>query len=211
MVDKQKFWLDDPAILIKDFTLTMNKDNCSDMNLKLNILTRIIFIITIIMYAVEFEYWYFFLGISLLIIFGLKIVSCKSIEVKEHFSIPPTYIDGAEPMTTVAPLFAEEWQIPPPIYNEYTNSPLNPKCNENFDYIEDTPVFGQYIGPNNLFPYQRTDVASMTLNDSKLFMNDSFTDDALKFRNDMSRNFINKMNRIYKNGCYDQISPYDSY
>jgi hypothetical protein len=208
MTSNQKFWLDDPMILIKDFSLTINNEDCNNINLKLNILTRIIFIITIIMYAVEFEYWYFFLGISLLIIFALKIISGEN--KQEKFTIPPTYIQGSEPMSTISPLFSEEIQIPPPIFDEYTNSPIN-KCNGDFEYIEDTPVFGQYISNNNLFPYQRSDVASLSLNDAQLFMNNAFDEDALAFRNDMSRSYINKTARLFRNGCYDQISSYNSF
>ena len=128
---------------------------------------------------------------------------------KEGFSIPPTYVDGAEPMTTIPPLHAEEWQVPPPIYDEYTNAPApEGKC---YEYKEERPIFGQYVSSHKLFPYQGNEIANKPLTDAQLYMNDEFTRDTLQFRNDMTRTFVNKLDRWYKNSCYDQISPYNSY
>jgi len=107
----EKFWLDDPSVLLTHFNLIIKEKD--PLNVKLNILTRYALIITVLMYLCEYEYYYIFLGISMLFIFSMKIVSSKN---KENFTIPYTNLSGT-PMTTIPPLFAEEWQSPPPIYD----------------------------------------------------------------------------------------------
>jgi len=200
---KNKFWIDDPCVLITDLNIIPNAS--LTLNEKLNALSRIIFIATIIMYSIDYPFWFTFLIAALLIVFAVKILSKEN----EGFSIPPTYVDGAEPLTTIPPLHAEEWQSPPPIYDEYTNAPASEgKC---YEYIEDRPIFGQYVSSNKLFPYQGNEMANKPLNDAQLYMNDEFTRDTLQFRNDMTRTFVNKLDRWYRHGCYDQISPFNSY
>ena len=194
------FWLDNPCILFTNLNF-IPASNLS-LNERLNALTRIVLVTTGVLYYIEYQYWSVFLLASLLIIFGIKITSKQ-----EDFTIPPTYIEGAEPMTTVPPLFAEEWQSPPPIYDEYTNSP--PAC-PSYESGDDRPIYGQYITYNNLEPYTANELSNRPLDNAKLFMNDEFTRDTLQFRNDMSRGFVNKLDRWYRHGCYDQISPANS-
>ncbi len=201
-----KFWIDDPCILITNFNII--PDSKLSLNQKLNALTRIVLIASGVMYAMEYKYWFTFLTVGLLIIFGIKAVSQSKTQT-EGFSIPPTYIDGAEPLTTIPPLHAEEWQVPPPIYDEYTNAP--PPEGKCYEYKEDRPVFGQYISRHDLFPFQGNELANKPLNDAQLYMNDEFTRYTLEHRNDMNRLFINKLDRWYRGGCYDQISPFNSY
>jgi len=202
-IGNKQFWLNNPCVLFSSFNLIPGPD--LPLNERLNALTRIILIATVVMLVFEYEYWYWFLIAGLLIVMVLKIVGSKK---TEGFSIPPTYIDGAEPMTTVPPLFSSEWSSPPAIYDEYTNVPPPQACG---DYTEDRPIFGQYISSSRLFPYQSEHIQNVPLNDAQLLQNDEFTRDTLQFRNDIVRNYVNRMNRVYKNSCYDSISPYNSY
>ena len=159
------------------------------------------------MLLMDYKYWFTFLALGIITLMLFKILD--SGKEKEGFTIPPTYIDGAEPLTTIPPIHAEEWQVPPPIYDEYTNAPSpEGKC---YEYKEDRPIFGQYISSNRLFPYQGNQLENKPLTDAQLFMNDEFTRDTLQFRNDMVRGFVNKVDRWYRHGCYDQISPLNSY
>lgn len=201
-MDQNKFWLEDPCVLVTDFNIIPNAK--LTLNEKLNALSRLVLIISGGMYAMEYKYWSTFLLVGILIILVIKVLGDKKIE---GFSIPPTYVDGAEPVTTVPPLHAEEWQIPPPIYDEYTNTPDD--C-EMIPQTDERPVYGQYITSNRLFPYQTQVTHNGTLNDAQLFMNDEFTRDTMQFRNDMTRNYVNKLNRYYRQGCNDPISPWNS-
>ena len=199
------FWIEAPCVLIDDFNLIPNAG--LTLNEKLNALTRVILLVTGSMYIMEYKYWFTFLIVGLAIVFIIKILDKKN--MREGFSIPPTYVDGAEPVTTIPPIHAEEWQSPPPIYDEYTNVPSpEGKCGE---YREDRPIFGQYISSHRLFPYQGNELANKPLNDAQLYMNDEFTRDTLQHRNDMVRGFVNRIDREYRHGCYDQISPWNSY
>ncbi len=202
-----KFWLNDPCVLVTDFNLAPNSS--LSMNEKLNALTRIILLGSIIMYAMDYQYWFVFLIVGILIVLAIKLLSVQNNNMKEGFSIPPVYVDGAEPVTTIPPIHAEEWQVPPPIYDEYTNAPSpEGKCGE---YNEQRPIYGQYISAHRLFPYQGQELQNKSLNDAQLYMNDEFTRDTLQHRNDMIRTFTNKLDRTYKSGCYDSISPWNSY
>lgn len=204
-----KFWTDDPLVLLSEYNILPQKHLTT--NQKLNALTRSLLLATLIMYAIEYKYWFTFLIIGIIIILVIKLMSDAK-RRKEGFSIPPTYIQGAEPMTTIPPAFAEEWQIPPPLYDEYTNAGAkaadvcNASCADR-PYNDDHPIYGQYIIANDMKPYQSAVVQHMPLNEARLYMNDEFTRDSLQFRNDMTRNYINKMDRFYRGGCYGTISP----
>lgn len=206
ILEKEKFWLNDFSALFQ-WNLIPSPD--LTLNQKLNAFTRLIIIFTIILYAMEIKYWWILPITGIIIIFILKIICGCNNKNREGFSIPPTYVDGAEPMTTISPAFAEEWQSPPPIYDEYTNAPPQEKCGE---YEETRPIFGQYISSSRLLPYEDQMVQNTPLNDAQLLMNDEFTRDTLQHRSDLSRGYVNRMNRIYRHGaCYDNLSPMNSY
>lgn len=209
----EKFWVDDPTALISNFQLLPSKD--MSLNEKLNTLTRLAIICSVVMYFMEFEYWLIFLITSILIVVSLKYLSVAN--KKEGFSIPPTYADGSAPMTTVPPLFAEEWQIPPPAYDIYNMSDMeNPwtelacesqQCLNQQPY----PIYGQYISDTTVLPSQEEEIKNRPLKDAQQYMTDAFTQDQLDYRNSMTRLFVNKINREYRSGCFDQISPYTSW
>ena len=205
-----KFWTDDPLVLLSEYHVLPQKHLTT--NQKLNALTRSLLIATLIMYGIEYKYWFTFLIIGIIIILVIKLMSdAKKKTLREGFSIPPTYIQGAEPMSTIPPAFAEEWQVPPPVYDEYTNIGANAakQCDASCGaraYNDDRPIYGQYIIANDLKPYQSGVVQHMPLNEARLYMNDEFTKDSLQFRNDMTRNYINKMDRMYRGGCAPNIS-----
>jgi len=212
-----KFWIDDWCSLFSDFS--MLPTNQMSLNEKLNALTRLVIVLSIVMYFMEYEYWLCFLTLSILIIFLIKYFDSKGNDKKEGFSIPPTYTCGSCPFTTVPPLFAEEKQLPPPAYDiidaQGSVSPWDEaacdsqECLKNYSY----PVFGQYISSSTMLPHQENEVRNRPLKSTEMYMNDSFTNNTLQFRNDMTRLYVNKINREYRglNGCYDQITPYSSW
>jgi len=210
------FWLYEPCVLFTNFQIPKKTSSIND---KLNFATQIIIIITFVLLLLDNSYWFVIPIVGLILVLLTKYMSTTKYttnsttksttqDTKERFTIPPTYIDGAEPMTTIPPINAEEWQIPPPIYDEYTNTVMEGPCGE---YKEDRPVIGQYISSSKLFPYQNSELNNLPLADAQLFMNDEFTRDSLQFRNDMTRLFVNKLDRWYRHGCYDSISPFNSY
>ena len=72
--NKNEFWITDPSILIEVLDIVPH-DNMNDEE-RLNALTRIILIISLIMYIIKFEGWiiFLFLGIAFTVcIYGTKI------------------------------------------------------------------------------------------------------------------------------------------
>lgn len=210
---EQKFWLDDPCCLFSDFELLPRKDMTT--NEKLNALTRLVIIIAVVMYVMNYEYWFNFLVISLLIIIVSRYLYKNS--RKEGFSMNPTYTEGSAPFTTVPPLFAEELQLPPPSYDEYTwtgvSSPqsdlacASQECLTQYPY----PIYNQYITDTTVLPSEEEEIRNRPLKDVQIYMTDAFTRDSMDFRNNMTRLFVNRLNREYRHGCFDQITPYSSW
>lgn len=209
-----EFWLDNPCNLFSDFVLLPKKTMSHDE--MLNALTRLVIIISIIMYIMEYEYWLLFLIIAIMIIIICKYYYKKDVK-KEGFSMNPTYTEGSVPFTTVPPLFAEELQLPPPSYDEYTwtgvSSPQSDASCESQECLTEYPypIFGQYITDTTMLPVEEEETKNRPLKDVQIYMTDSFTRDQMDYRNDMTRLYVNKINREYKHGCYDQITPYSSW
>ena len=64
-----KFWLEDPTVLVRNFhilpTIMMTQTE------RLNALTRLIIIITILLFVLKMSYWFIFLFLGLIIVIGL--------------------------------------------------------------------------------------------------------------------------------------------
>lgn len=225
----QQFWVNDPCILFTDIVFFPVQSMTP--NEKLNAITRLVLLITIIMIACRYEYWAAFLLVGLVIVLLGKLIivpliSTPTSETIENFSVSPTYVpvnanmyevcasDGIPDVSpvysdydfktiTVPPVFSEEWRSPPPCYDSHdVSADLTDLC----DIEDDRPVYAQYITPSNLLPYQQLGTFNQTLDYAKLYMNDEFTKDTLQFRNDMTRLFTNKVDRWYRGGCYDALS-----
>lgn len=113
-VPKPKFWLEDPTVLVKSFSIF--PDEKMTRNEKLNALTRLAVLISAGLYWAEYQYWSTFLLVAILGIIAMK-YACPPAEKSEGFSIPPTYNGVNYQETVLAPTFAEEWQIPPIEYD----------------------------------------------------------------------------------------------
>jgi len=207
------FWLKNPCILVEEMAIFPN--DSMDVDQRLNALTRLCLLISLGMWFFGYKYWvYFFVG-SLVMIIAIKIWE-KNI-IKEGFTIPPTYTDGSAPMTTVPPLFAEEWQIPPPAYDVYNmsdvNNPYTLAATESQECLNQQPypIFSQYLSDTTLLPHQEEEVKNRPLVDAQMYMTDARTRDEIDYRNNISRLYTNRFNREYRHGCFDQITPYSSW
>ena len=207
-----KFWLDDVCAL---FTRPYRVLPTTEMskNEKLNALTRLTIVGAALMYYFDSEYWLGFLLGALLIIVVIKYrfaADCK----REGFTVTPTYNSTDFMQTTVTPLFAEEWQIPPPVYDLQDNA-------EPVDQTFDVPIdhenypYGQYLTKTNLLPideeiiYKTNPTQGST--DARAFENSTFTRHTLAFREDMSRIYKKSLERRFRQNLNDTFSPYSSY
>lgn len=204
-MSNEQFWADDPMGLLSDLNPFPNTN--MSLNEKFNALTRLVILITAVMFYMEFNYTLQFFLIAILMILLLQRVAAN--KQKDNFGIPPTYVEGSCPMTTVPPLHAEEWQSPPPAYDQYSLIPEETPEEQLKRYPY--PVYGQYITQSSILPYQEDMTTNRPLKDAQPFIVDEFTRNQLQYRADMIRPFVNKLNRQYRHGCYDQISPYSSW
>jgi len=208
----EKFFVDDPCVLFTNIRLFplagMTKDE------KLNALTRLSIAIAAVLYFMQYEYWLTFLILSILIIVLLKYAS-KDAEAatatKEDFTLVPTYASPDLQTTTVAPLFAEEWQIYPPAYDLYVNTAPSVKFEE--PLMPQSYPYGQYLTRTNLLPSD--EYATHMLNggprQAREYVNGAFLRHELGFRENMTRLYKKKLARRFRHNCNDTFSPFQSY
>lgn len=222
-----EFWINDPCALFdcKIFpTQSMTKTE------KLNALTRLAIIIAIIMYIMEYKHWFTFLLIALLVIVIIE-YSGKSKNVEgltcgsdmlengmlendaeiEGFSVVPTYVSDDFSQTIVAPTYAEEWHVPPPYYDIYSNVPA-------YDTFQEpmTPQaypYGQYLTRTNLLPSDEYFTHQMdgSMVAAREYANNAYLRNDIAFRDNMTRITKKKLQRQFRQNCNDTFSPYSSY
>ncbi len=223
-----QFWIENPCELFRNIVLFPNKD-MSKVD-KLNALSRLIIVITIIMYFMKFEHWLIFLLISLFIIIILQYSgtcdgadSTNNINVdandvnnkKENFTVVPTYVGTDFSQTTVAPTYAEEWVIPPPAYDLYTQVPEYGENKDTFNYPlkPQSYPYGQYMTRTNLLPSDEyyTHLGCGGTKEARSYINGAFLRHDLAHRENISRIYKKKLNRRFKHNTNDTYSPFASY
>jgi len=216
------FWVASPCILVTDIqifpTKTMTKTE------KLNALTRLTIIITILMYVFDFKYWLPFLFIALISIILLEyhIPTASSItppvttgDIVENFTRTPTYSSCDMHQTVVAPLFAEEWQIPPPVYDIIENAPVGGVSGGDTFY-EPPPrsyPYGQYLTRTNLLPQDeyQSHMLNGGVTQAREYANSATLRHDMAYRENMTRILKKRMARRFRNNCNDVFSPFSSY
>lgn len=208
MSDETKFWVDDPCILVTEPALLPTTKMSKTQ--KLNSLTLLSIVITVVLYYMGYSFWLNFLLLALLV---LIIANYRDSSNKEHFGITPTYLGGEFNQTIVSPTFAEEWQIPPPAYDLYTSVP------EQENYTFDEPLlpqsypYGQVLSTTNLLPsdeyYVRMGCGGTK--QAREYTNSATTRHDLAFRENMTKIFKKKLNRRFRHNCQDTFSPFSGY
>jgi hypothetical protein len=212
-----KFFLEDPSILVTDMVIFPTANMTREQ--KLNALTRLAVIISAGMFVMEYNGWQTFLLSAVLILIVIQYVSkarkSSSEDVKENFTIVPTYMDDDFSSTVVAPTFAEEWRIPPPSYDQYTSV-------ENLEPTWQEPVrpqsypYGQYLTKTNLLPsdeYMTHMNPSGGARSAREYVNSSFTKHRMAYQENMMAIFKKKLNRRFRTNTAngDSFSPFHSY
>ncbi len=212
---KEKFWLDDPCVLALNIRIFPLPDMTK--NEKLNSLTRLSIIISGVLYSLQYEYWFTFLTLSILTIVLLKYLGDRNNnagngDTKEAFTLVPTYANPDYHTTTVAPLFAEEWQIYPPTYDLYENQPSS-----DVTFLEPlTPQqypFGQYLTRTSLLPSDEygTHMLNGGPRQAREYVNTSFLRHDMAHREEMTRLYKKSLAKRFRNSTQDTFSPYSSY
>lgn len=217
---KTKFWVEEPSILFTDLvvfpTVSASKTE------KLNALTRLAVVIAIIMYFMKYDNWFVFLILSILIIVVLNYAKVSESFKKneqsdniEEFSIVPTYVGTDFQQTVIAPTFAEEWQIPPPAYDIYTQVPYPGASADTFEkpMKPQSYPYGQYLTRTNLLPSDEyyTHLGCGGARTAREYINSTFLRHDLARRENMTRLFKKKLNRRFRHNGQDTVSPFNSY
>lgn len=210
VTDGEKFWVDDPCVLFVHIKLFPLPDMTKTE--KLNCLTRLIIIVSGVLYFMEYKYWFTFLTLSILTILILKYAGSGKGDSKEGFTIVPTYSNPDYHTTTVAPTFSEEWQVYPPTYDLYENQPsttttfAEPLTPQSYPY-------GQYLTRTNLLPSDEygTHMLNGGPRQAREYINTSFLRHEMAFREDMTRLYKKKLARRFRHNTNDTFSPYSSY
>jgi len=232
MGSDDSFWAKDPAALFQNFAVFPTPDMTK--NEKLNALTRLAVAVSIIMYFMEYQHWFIFLILSLLVIVilayagGPESFRTESLEESnisedsdvdaedgvERFTVTPTYVGTDFQQTVVSPTYAEEWQNPPPAYDLYTNVPstMYPETFET-PLIPQSYPYGQYLTKTNLLPGDEyyTHLGCGGPRTARSYMNSQFLRHDLSFRDNMIRLYKKKLNRRFRSQNNDTFSPYNSY
>lgn len=227
----ENFWVQDPCILLTNIKLFPTSDMTRDE--KLNTLTRLALLAAAGLYFWQYEYWFTFLIIALLVVVLMKYAGKKEgygiksegttekttltpggqtpIDLKEEFTLTPTYASPDLHTTTLAPLFSEEWSVYPPAYDIYVNTPPDLSFAEPLN--PQSYPYGQYLTRTNLLPSD--EMASHLLNggqrQAREYANSAFLRHTLAHRENMTRLYKKRLARRFRNSCADSFSPFSSY
>jgi len=220
MVCSTKFWVEDPCVLFTDLVFFPTADMTREE--KLNALTRLAFIIAVVMYFMEYKHWLVFLLIAVLFLVVVQ-YAAKAREngdsadaskktSLEHFSFPETRVTEDQ-HTVVAPTFVEEHRIPPPAYDIYTNVEFAEPAFEEPIRPQAYP-YGQYLTRTNLLP---SDEYYLNMNPTggartaREFANDAFLRHRIGFQENLMRVYKKRLNRRFRHNSQDTFSPFHSY
>ena len=213
---EEKFWLDDPCTLFLNIRLFPLPE--MSRNAKLNALTRCSLIISGVLYVMQYEWWFTFLILTILTILVLKYAGKGKgdDDNKEGFTLVPTYANPDFQTTTVAPLFAEEWQIIPPAYDLYENQP--PTAAEGATFEEpmnpQSYPYGQYLTRTNLLPSDEygTHMLNGGPRQAREYINTSFLRHDMAHREQMTKLYKKKLARRFRHtNSSDTFSPFSGY
>lgn len=202
----EKFWAEDLSDLFCSLSIVPTASMTLDA--KLNAVTRLVIIVSIIAYFLGYQYWYVFLLVSLGLLILFKYSRKKP--KKEGFTIPQTNLVGSQIVSTIPPVLGEQWENPSPTYNNYTllANEDGPNCSTPVTFDESAfPVYGQYYTQSNLQPFRDEELRNQSLVDATVQMNNAFLSDQLQFRNDYVRLFNNRLRRENSNTHYEAVSP----
>ena len=192
------FWITSPCILVS--SLVFLPTESMSKNERLNALTRLVLIVTAVLYYCNFEHWMIFGLVAVLAIVLFKYGGKK--DAREDFSITPTYASNNFQDVTVSPLFSEEWQIPPPAYDLAINEPQ-------WDTFEMPRTMGgypysQYLTRTNLLPSDEQAIRMLNggPRQARAYINDAWTRNTLGYRANIERlykkSLLGALDKMYR-------------
>ena len=216
---EEKFWTDDFCALFRDPWRIVPLAKYT-RNEKLNALTRLSILIALVLLVLGHEYWYIFLGLSVLILILLK-YTCSENRV-EGFSITPTYANNDLHTTTLAPAFSESHRGVPPSYDLQVNVPFE---DPTVRYVQDpllmgsrlSQPYGEYVTSlNNVLPADAANIRNLCSSGpvtAREYANSAFLRHRLGFQEDMTRIYKVKLSKRFRNNASvgNSFAPFYSF
>lgn len=202
------FWMEDVSILLSDPVFFPTKDMTKDE--KLNALTRLALIVSVVLYFVKYPSWHIVLLISISAIIMLK-YGCKTLTdpTIENFARTPTYLGNDFTQTIVPPIFAEEHHNPPMRYELFEEPPI-PELPFTAPEPHNHP-YGQYITAHNMLPGDPALYRVQGHRQAREYHNSAVMRSEVAARENATRLFKKKIARRYRHNMHDIISPYGKY
>lgn len=205
-----EFWIKEPCVLFSNLAIFPTQEMTK--NEKLNALTRLAILATIIMYFMKYEWWFTFLILALLIIVILAYTNNPDTPEKEDFTVTPTYMGTDLTQTTVAPAYSSEQVVYPPAYDLYTEIPQPDTFEQPLEprYYP----YGQYLTKTNLLPSDEyyVHLGCGNTRNAREYVNSTFLRNDLAYRENSTRILKKKMARRFRQkGNGSSFSPFVSY
>ena len=205
-----KFWVEDPCILFLDPVFFPSNNQTREQ--KLNALTRLVIVVTVIMYISEYDNWLLFLVVALLVIILIQYIS-KSREyeggkLRENFTFTNRYTDlpyertnDGSFITTLAPPQAET-ELLPPVNFDTGETELIP-----LDGYNNGDMGNAYMTHTTLLPETESTIMTsqpaFTLNQAMDYANNSWIYNRdINHRREVVNNFRRIMNQRNISGNY---------
>lgn len=210
-----KFWLEDPTILLTDPVLVPT--SCMTKVEKLNALTRLVIIITGVLYFMKNDEYLKFLLVSMIIIIIIYI-STKEKSVENYGGGIRTFIPNEPTITTtvIEPIFSESQRIPAPVYDHIESREPSIELIPSETDQEMDPrsyPYGQYLNKTNLLPSDEKSITqgSGRLRDARTYANSAYLVNDLKHRAEIMKIHHKKINRRFRHGTNNTTSPFTSF
>lgn len=203
------FWGKNPISLLESMAIIPCPEMSRDE--KLNSLTRLAIVCSVVLYLLEYKHWLIALVIAIALIFLAYLSKTSQVE---GFTITPLYVDTDFTQTQVAPTYSGEWQVPPPVYEQIETIP--PADDGNVGFMEPMKPqnypYGQILSTTNTLPYDDYNIRMMNggVEQARSYANSAFLRHRLAFQDNISRVFKKSLARRFRhNNVYsDTVSPY---
>ena len=202
---EEKFWLDNNySALVTNLEFVPRPSHT--LGEKLNIYSRIILIVGILLALYGWDKAPIFILASILILAAAYL--SKGDDLKQGFTLTPTATDPDVKNITVSPLYSEEWQINPPTY-DYTSDVVSEPVNFEQQVNPQERPYSQYMTNSNFLPRDDQYIQALGSKSGALtHMNSAFLRHDLAFRDNTTRIFKMKLKNRFKQEGYDTFSPY---
>lgn len=226
-----KFWTEDLCALFSTFQIFPSATESTPE--KLNALTRLAILISLVLFVLGVDWWLYFLLVSVLVIIVIYYGSGPSRNhesdrdsgylhsaghgIREGFARVPRYEDPFYSTTTVAPVFSEEWSLQEPEFSLIENAPTYSDDFSDLGFEEpensSSYPYGQYLTRTNLMPSDEKVTHSLNggQTQARSYANSAFLRHDLAHRENLTSSYKRTLARRFRHSSGGVYTPYAKY